>query len=313
MDKMAKNLPEDWTDPLLWLTLVSDVGHHGDPMTATGAPSELYVLPADHPGVADEAYRRRRAVIAEAAERFVPGEPIPEVTYTPEEDEVWRVVSSELRRKHARYACSAYLRGADALALRRDRVPQLQEVSERLSELTGFRIRPVGGLVPTRVFYGALADRCFLATQYIRHHSVPFYTPEPDVVHEVIGHTNMLAEPALADLYQLAGQASQRATTPEALEYFSRVFWFSLEFGVLWEGGGLRTYGAGLLSSYAEIELFREAEIRPLDIVAMGTRDYDIAHYQPVLFAAESFDQAVDVLSDFFGTYDDDAFARLTN
>ena len=99
---------------------------------------------------------------------------------------------------------------------------------------------------------------------------VPFYTPEPDVVHEVIGHANMLAEPSLADLYQRAGKASQRATTAEALEFFSRVFWFSLEFGVVWEDGELRAYGAGLLSSYAEIERFRDAEIRPLDIAAMG-------------------------------------------
>jgi phenylalanine-4-hydroxylase len=277
----------------------------------SGSADAAFDLPQDHPGVADLAYRQRRGIIAEAADRFVPGTPIPEVSYTPEEDDVWRVVSQELGRKHERYACAAYRRGSAALALRPDRVPQLQDVSQRLSAMTGFRIEPVAGLVPTRTFYGALSDRCFLATQYIRHHSVPYYTPEPDVVHEVIGHANTLAEPSLADLYQRAGEASQRTTTAEALELFSRVFWFSLEFGVLWEDRELRAYGAGLLSSYAEIERFRDAEIRSLDIAAMARCPYDITHYQPVLFAADSFDHAVDVLSGFFDSYDDDEFARL--
>lgn len=269
-------------------------------------------LSADHPGVADRAYRARRGAIAEVAARFRPGEPIPDVPYVAEEDEVWRVVSAELARKHERYACTAYLDGAQALELRRDRVPQLQEVTERLVALTGFRVEPVPGLVPTRVFYGSLADRCFLSTQYVRHHSVPFYTPEPDVIHEVIGHCNALAHPAFAELYRLAGDASRRCQSDDALEFFSRVFWFSLEFGVVWEGGELRTYGAGLLSSYAEIELFRDADIRPFDIAAMGSTAYDITHYQPVLFAGASFDAVVDELSTFFARYDDEAFGRLS-
>ena len=142
---------------------------------------------------------------------------------------------------------------------------------------------------------------------------MPFYTPEPDVVHEVIGHANMLANPQLADLCQLAGEASSRAESEGALEYFSRVFWFSLEFGVLWEEGELRTYGAGLLSSCAEIQLFEKAEIHPFDLAAMGTTDYDITRYQPLLFAAMSFDHAYDELSAFFSTYDEDAYQRLTS
>lgn len=268
-------------------------------------------LPADHPGVADAAYRARRAAIADVAARFRRGQSIPDVTYVEEEDEVWRTVSAELACKHDVFACAAYREGAARLGLRRDRVPQLQEVSARLQSLTWFRVEPVGGLVPTSTFYGALADRCFLSTQYVRHHSVPFYTPEPDVIHEVIGHCNSLAHPDFAELYRLAGHASQRCVTGAALEFFSRVFWFSLEFGVLWEDGELRTYGAGLLSSYAEIELFRQATIRPLDIAAMGSTEYDITHYQPLLFAADSFPHAVDELARFFDRYDDDAFARL--
>ena len=263
-------------------------------------------LPADHPGVSDLAYRERRGAIAEAGERYRSGDPIPDVEYTPEEDDVWRVVARELGAKHRRYACRAYLDGAAALTLPTERVPQLREVDERVHALTGFHIEPVPGLVPTRMFYGSLARRTFLSTQYIRHHSVPFYTPEPDVVHEIIGHANMLANPVLADLYEVAGRASIRvADHDDELQYFSRVFWFSLEFGVVHEGGELKAYGAGLLSSFGEIDVFRAAEVRPWDIEQMGTLDYDITQYQPVLFAAESFDRMVHDLTAFF-----DGFGR---
>jgi phenylalanine-4-hydroxylase len=263
-------------------------------------PTGMFDLPDDHPGFSDPAYRRRRAAIAEVGRRHRRGEPIADVEYTPEEDEVWRRVSHELGRKHERYACRAYREGARAVTLPTERVPQLREVDARVHELTGFHIQPVPGLVPTREFYGALADRTFLSTQYIRHHSVPFYTPEPDIVHEIIGHANMLGNPVFADLYEQAGHASRRAVDDEALDAFSKVFWFTLEFGVVWEDGELRAYGAGLLSSYGEIEEFRSAEIRPWDLGQMSTLAYDITRYQPVLFAAASFDDMVADLGQYF-------------
>jgi phenylalanine-4-hydroxylase len=271
---------------------------------ARAVTASQYELPADHPGFSDPAYRARRAAIAQVGEAYQSGTAIPDVEYTPEEDEVWSTVSRELAAKHERYACLPYREAAARLTLPADRVPQLREVDERVHALTGFHIEPVPGLVPTRTFYGALARRAFLSTQYIRHHSVPFYTPEPDIVHEIIGHANMLGSPVFADLYELAGRASVRAAaSDEALDFFSRVFWFTLEFGVLWEDGELRAYGAGLLSSYGEIEVFRDAEVRPWDIEAMGTTEYDITTYQPVLFAAESFDRMVEDLGAFFEGY----------
>jgi phenylalanine-4-hydroxylase len=262
-------------------------------------------LPHDHPGATDPEYRRRRAAIASVGAAHVAGAPIPDVEYTAEEDEVWRVVSSELAVKHEQYACAEYLRGAAALTLPGDRVPQLREVDERVASLTGFRILPVPGLVPSRTFYAALAARTFLSTQYIRHHSVPLYTPEPDIIHEIIGHANSLASPRFASLYEEAGKASLRAVSEEAMSFFSRVFWFTLEFGVVWEHGSLRTYGAGLLSSFGEISAFRDAEIRPWDIREMGTQDYDITQYQPVLYAAPSFEFVMNELGDFFGSFGD--------
>jgi len=134
--------------------------------------------------------------------------------------------------------------------------------------LAGFHLSPVPGLVSTRTFHGSLAQRTFLSTQYIRHHSVPYYTPEPDIVHEIIGHANMLASPVFADLYEVAGRASLRATTDVTLGVFSRVFWFTLEFGVVHEDGAVQAYGAGLLSSYGEIETFRDADIRDWELGA---------------------------------------------
>ncbi len=270
-----------------------------------------FELPQDHPGFSDPAYRARRARIAEVGAAHRRGDAIPDVTYTAEEDAVWRVVSAELAAKHRKYACAEYLAGALRLVLPTRRVPQLREVDQRVHRLTGFHIRPVPGLVPTRSFYGSLAERAFPSTQYIRHHSVPFYTPEPDIVHEIIGHANMLANPVFADLYEVAGRASLRATTEVSLDVFSRIFWFTFEFGVVHEDGAVKAYGAGLLSSYGEIEAFRDAEIRPWDLLAMATQDYDITHYQPVLFAAASSEQMLSDLHAFFSSYDEKTCNQL--
>jgi phenylalanine-4-hydroxylase len=153
------------------------------------------------------------------------------------------------------------------------------------------------------MFYGSLADRTFLSTQYVRHPSVPFYTPEPDIIHELIGHVNALASPRIAALYEAAGQASRRATDAAALERFSRVFWFTLEFGVAHEQGRLRTYGAGLLSSFGEIQAFRKATVRPFDPDAMIAQDYDITTFQEILFGAASFDDAAAGMLEWFRAF----------
>jgi len=268
-------------------------------------------LAADHPGVADPAYRARRNAIAALAVGYRRGDPVPRADYTDEEHEVWRTVCRELAVKHERYACAEYLEATARLGLPTDRVPQLDEVSALLAPLSGFRFEPVAGLATLRDFYGSFAEGVFLSTQYVRHPSVPLYTPEPDVIHEVIGHANQLASPRLAGLYRLVGSAVRRLGSEEALQFLSRVFWFTLEFGVVWEGGELRTYGAGLLSSFGELDAFRAAEIRPLELLRMGRDSYDITHYQPVLYAADSVDELVGKLGEFVAGWDDDAWARL--
>lgn len=286
-------------------------GQYFAPLSTKDDGSLAVHLGDGHPGLDDPVYRQRRDLIATVADRWQPGEPAPSIDYTDEEHEVWRIVSEDLLGKHEEYACREFLDGKAAFGLPTDRVPQLEELSDRLEPITGFRYRPAAGLVPLREFYGALADQQFWATQYVRHHSVPLYTPEPDVLHEVVGHGNTLADPRFTRLYQAAGGAARRVESTAALEFVSKVFWFTLEFGVVYEGDQLKTYGAGILSSPGEIEEFRGMTIRPLDITAMGTTEYDITHYQEVLFAARSWRQIEDVVGTFWNDCTDDSIAAL--
>jgi phenylalanine-4-hydroxylase len=286
-------------------------GQYFAPLIANASGAVTVQLGHDHPGFADPVYRERRDTLATLASAWSPGDPVPVAPYTDDEHEVWQVVSRDLATKHETYACREFLDGKARLALPTDRVPQLAEVTDWLAPLTGFSYRPAAGLVPLREFYGVLATRGFWATQYIRHHSVPLYTPEPDVLHEVLGHGSTLANTDYAALYQAAGRAALRVETDAALQFVSRVFWFTLEFGVVREADGLKAYGAGILSSPGEITEFRGMRIEPLDIVAMGTADYDITLYQDHLYEAASFSQISDVVGTFWDECDDDSIAAL--
>jgi phenylalanine-4-hydroxylase len=282
------------------------------PITTDADGGVVVHLDEDHPGFGDPEYRRRRNQIAARALDWAPSQSIPHVDYTDDEQLVWRTVCAELAAKHDRLACAEYREAMAGLALPTDRIPQLDEVSDRLRPLTGFEYHPAAGLVEFDRFYGSLADGVFHSTQYIRHPARPLYTPEPDLIHEVVGHGGLLASPRLAELNRLAGSAVRRLQTPAGRTFFATVFWFTIEFGVLYEEGELRAYGAGLLSSYGEIEEFRGAEIRPLDIAQMGTSTYDITRYQPILYAADGIEHLLDVVGGFFAGCDDDAPARFS-
>jgi phenylalanine-4-hydroxylase len=281
------------------------------PVTRSDAGDVTVHLADDHPGANDPVYRERRNEIAAAALEWQPGQPAPPVEYTEAEQEVWRTVCRELRPKHERLAIREFNEGVAAVGLPTDRVPSLDEVSTRLEPITGFRYAPAAGLVPLREFYGSLEERVFHSTQYIRHPEVPLYTPEPDIIHEVIGHGHLLATPTFSELHRLAGVATNRLERDESLVFLSRVFWFSLEFGVVYEDGELRAYGAGILSSYGEIDEFRGMEHRPLNLVEMGTAEYDITHYQPVLYLAESIAEVVEVVGGFFETCTDESIEEM--
>ena len=281
------------------------------PVTTADDGTVTVHLGDDHPGVNDPDYRARRNEIAAVSLAWSPGQPLPRIDYSETEHQVWRTVCEHIAPLHDKYACRAYRDAVAALDLPRDKVPQLDEVTAGLQALTGFSYVPAAGIVPLEEFYGSLDDGVFHSTQYLRHHAVPLYTPEPDLIHEVVGHGNLLASPRFAEIKRQAGLAAQRVETDEALQFLADVFWFTIEFGVLREDGELRAYGAGILSSYGEIEEFRGADLRPLDILAMATQEYDITKYQPVLFCADGMGELEEVVGGFFETFDDDVPARL--
>ncbi|HET9733566.1 MAG TPA: phenylalanine 4-monooxygenase [Acidimicrobiales bacterium] len=281
------------------------------PVRTTTGGRVTVELAGDHPGVTDADYRARRDELAGLAARWTPGQPLPSPSYTDEEHEVWARVSAALDELHERHACSAFRAGKDTLALPVERVPQLSEVTDRLEPVSGFRYWPVAGLAPLREFYASFRRGIFWSTQYLRHPSVPLYTPEPDVIHEVIGHANQLAGPGYAELYRLVGRAVDRTRTEHALRFLSHVFWFTMEFGVVREAGRWKAFGAGILSSVGETAGFAEAEVRPADFLAMGSADYDITRFQPVLYSWASPAALEDGLGDFLESFDDSTPSKL--
>jgi len=270
---------------------------------ATADRNTIVQLDPDHPGFRDLNYRTRRNRIAEIAFGYQSGQEIPDAPYTTEEHAVWQTIWRALKPAHLAHACAEYLESLRELDFPTDRIPQLREVSKRVEAISGFRLEPVAGLVEPRVFLENLANGVFLCTQYIRHHSTPLYTPEPDVAHEIIGHAVTLASPRLAELNRLFGQAVKRCKSDERLTLLSRLYWFTIEFGVLRENGKVKAYGTGLLSSAGELEEMHEAELRPLNIEAIFGQEYDPTRYQPILFCAESFDSMFDSLRQYLSDW----------
>jgi phenylalanine-4-hydroxylase len=266
---------------------------------ATADRNAIVQLDPDHPGFRDPEYRARRNQIAQIALNYEPGDEIPDAPYTPEEHQVWHEIWKALQPAHQKHACAEYLECLKRLKFAPDRIPQLREVNQKVQAISGFRLEPVAGLVQPRVFLENLANGVFLCTQYIRHHSTPLYTPEPDVVHEIIGHGVTLASKRLAELNRLFGTAVKRTTATESLEHLSRVYWFTIEFGVLREDGAVKAYGTGLLSSAGELEEMHKAELRPLDLATAARQQYDPTHFQPVLFCADSFEAMSQMLKEY--------------
>lgn len=259
---------------------------------------------------APASYWRRREEIASLAAGL--DAPPAVVDYSETEHEVWATVAAALGPRWDRAGSTEVLAARDGLGLPTDRVPQLADVDARLRPLTGFGYRAAAGLIPADEFFAALARGLFPSTQYLRWEGSPLYTPEPDVIHEVMGHANCLACPEIAELHRMTGEVVGRLDDERARLVIADVFWFTVEFGVVREGGTTKAYGAGLLSSPGELEWFGEhAEIRPIDIVDMVTTTYDIHRYQPVLFEGQSLQHVVDVVGGFYATATDDSIAEL--
>jgi phenylalanine-4-hydroxylase len=243
----------------------------------------LVQLDPDHPGFRDPVYRQRRDAIARIAAAHRTGDPVPHAPYSDEEHAVWSTICRTLDPLHEQRVSRELLELARQLDLPRDEIPQLAAVNERLMAAGGFRMEPVGGLVAARVFLEHLGRGVFCSTQYIRHASKPFYTPEPDVVHELVGHAASLMHPGVRATSRRFGLAAARATDAE-IERLTRVYWYTLEFGVVEEGGELRAIGAGLLSSVGELTRSTTGDVPrvPLDLAVTVERPYDPTQYQPI-------------------------------
>jgi len=262
--------------------------------------AHLVELEGDHPGFNDPEYRRRRDEIAQAAISQRPGEPPRRIEYTDLERETWRQVYASLTGLFPTHACSELNEVFPELGYSPNEIPQVADVSEILTARTGFRMQPVAGLVSARDFLGALAKGVFSSTQYVRHHSRPYYTPEPDIVHELMGHAPMLAIQEFADLSRKIGEGSLGATD-EQIERLATLYWFTVEYGVVRQDGELRAYGAGLLSSYGELEhaLTGEVEVRLFDPAQAAVTPYPITTFQPLLWEVPSIGDAFARMAEF--------------
>jgi phenylalanine-4-hydroxylase len=247
-------------------------------------------LPPGHPGEGDDAYIARRMALSEIVASSGDGSGVlPEVGYTGEEARVWRAVMDRLADLHEVHAASSYREGFRRLGLSIAQPPVPRDLAPRLLDQTGFSLVLTDGLLDPRVFLGHLGRRRQPCTVYLRHGSRPDYTPEPDLVHEAIGHAPMLTDPQAALLNEVIGQAAARASASQ-FQALLRLYWFTLEFGLVEERVGLRAYGAGLLSSFGELpHAFSDAvSRRPFNIDEVIEQDYAHDQMQEVVFVASS-------------------------
>lgn len=254
-------------------------------------------LNADHPGFKDEQYRKRRKIFADIAANFKHNDEIPRIEYTKQEIETWRTVYNELTKLYPTHACKEFNYIFPLLQQNcgygPDNIPQLQDVSDFLKSCTGFTLRPVAGLLSSRDFLAGLAFRVFHSTQYIRHHNVPNYTPEPDICHELLGHAPLFADRSFAEFSQEIGLASLGASD-EMIEKLATLYWFTVEYGICIQSGKKKAFGAGLLSSFGELQycLTNEPEIIFFEPSIAAITKFPITTFQPKYFVAESFEEA---------------------
>ena len=214
--------------------------------------------------------------------------------YTAEEHATWDKLYERQAKLLPGRASQAYLNGLDALRLSESGIPNFEELSERLMKLTGWQVVAVPGLVPDDVFFDHMANRRFVAGNFIRRPDQLDYIQEPDVFHDVFGHVPMLADPVFADYLEAYGRGGNRALELGALKQLGRLYWYTVEFGLIREDGDLRIYGAGIVSSSAESHFALESDSPNrigFDMKRVMQTDYRIDDFQQNYFVIPSFDE----------------------
>jgi phenylalanine-4-hydroxylase len=222
--------------------------------------------------------------------------------YTPEQHAIWTELVSRRMPQLEVHACAEYLDGFKQIGLQVDQLPRLADVSARLQPRTGWQSAPVSGFLPSGAFFEMLAARMFPTTTTIRSREAMEYTPEPDIFHDVFGHVPMHAHPVFADFLEHYGKVCAALTNSVDLERMGRLFWFTVEFGVIRERGEIKVYGSGLISSHGEcshvVERNSQVEIREFDLEQVLEHQISTSEMQPVLYAVESFDQIYEATKD---------------
>jgi phenylalanine-4-hydroxylase len=252
---------------------------------------ELELEPG-HPGLGDDGYvKRRKELFALCRRHRLNGLGPPLIDYTPAEKRIWREVSPTLDELHQKHASRIYLQAKRELGISQTEIPQLRHLSERLARETRMHLVPAEGPLPYRTFYTYIGARGFPVTQFIRHGSHPEFTPEPDMIHDCLGHVPPLMNPDYAELLTLIGKAASTAPDPEQVLALKRFSWFSIEFGLIEEEGETRVFGAGILSSTGEIPFSLSTDVRRRRFVTdeVIETDYDPSRMQDLLFIIPSF------------------------
>ena len=222
--------------------------------------------------------------------------------YTPENHEVWGIIYKKRMEQLVEFGSDVFLSGAKAINLRSDRVPPLKDVNARLNELTGWSSHGVPGYLPPKPFFAFLAQRQFPTTVTVRPKAQMDYLPEPDLIHDVFGHVPLHADPVFADFLQTYGKAALHTTSNHHTERLARLFWFTVEFGLIQESGKLKLYGSGLISSEGEGHHALESpkvDRRPFELERVCETTFEIDHYQPILYVLESFEQLRDAMQTY--------------
>src|SRR5687767_1022769 len=272
---------------------IREYGEPIDPKTIIDPhdPDTLELEPG-HPGLGDAGYvQRRTELFALCRQHRLDQLGPPLIDYTAEETRIWREVTPKLHELHLQHACSIYLEAKNTLGISSREIPQLRSLSGRLQHETGMHLVPAEGPLAYRTFYGYIAKRGFPVTQFIRHGSHPEFTPEPDMIHDCLGHVPPLMNHDYAELLSLLGRAVSATDSAEHVLALKRFAWFAIEFGLMAEGGDIKVFGAGILSSTGEIPysvLSPEVSRQPFATDVVIDTDYDPSHMQDRLFVAPS-------------------------